>query len=81
MAVTEEVVQGLIKDTAANTARLDNLEVWQTSQNGAIHRVEDDVKKINDKFSKLGWAVAATLFGVTAELVISVLFFSRGLKM
>lgn len=80
MAISEEVVNGLIAGQASNTARLDNLETWQISQNGSIHRVEDDVKKLVDQFGKMGWAIAGTLFGVAVELVIMVIFLTRGLK-
>ena len=67
----------LIRDVACCKADIENLKTWQTTQNGAIHRVEDKADKIEGKISNLGWGIAGALALILIELIVSVTIYAR----
>lgn len=67
----------LIRDVACCKADIENLKTWQTTQNGAIHRVEDKADEIEGKISSLGWGIAGALALILLELIVSVTIYAQ----
>lgn len=54
-----------LAETVAALARdVENLRGWQKSQNGAIHRVEDHVERVNTRIEKLQYWIMGQLAAV-----------------
>lgn len=59
-------MEEIVRTLASHSSRLDNLERWQESQNGSIHKVRDEVNEIRKWIMGATLGVALNLLGITA---------------